>query len=101
MRVILRCGAIVVVPETGSPDAGQVWAWPGHVFRADRRGGGLVLTDLGSAEDVLAEPINVTFRHPPPGIRLISNFAETPFDLHGQRYASVAESGVGRTAAAS
>lgn len=89
MRVILRRGAIVVVPEPGSPDAGQVWTWPGHAFRADQRGGGLVLTDLGSADDVLAEPINVTSRHPSPGVRLISNFAETPFDLHGQRYASV------------
>jgi predicted NAD-dependent protein-ADP-ribosyltransferase YbiA (DUF1768 family) len=34
-------------------------------------------------------PINVTSRHPDPAIRLISNFAATPFELNGERYASV------------
>lgn len=90
MRVILRDQAIVVVPDTDSSDDAQhLWAWTGHGFRADRRGGALVLTDLGPLEELLAVPINVTSRHIDPGVRLISNFAHTPFDLHGERFASV------------
>lgn len=90
MRVILRRQALVVIPDPETPQTdGPLWAWSGHVFRADRRGGALVLTDLGVGDDVLAVPINVTSRHPDPHVRLISNFAETPFELHGIRYASV------------
>jgi predicted NAD-dependent protein-ADP-ribosyltransferase YbiA (DUF1768 family) len=37
---------------------------------------------------VTREPINITSRSPAP-LDLLSNFAATPFDLDGERYASV------------
>ncbi len=95
MRVILRRQALVVIPDPETPQTdGPLWAWSGHVFRADRRGGALVLTDLGAEDDVLAVPINVTSRHPDPHVRLISTFAEPPFELRGIR--SAAAGGFGR-----
>ena len=34
-------------------------------------------------------PINVTSKNPEPAIRLIRNFAATPFELNGASYAAV------------
>lgn len=90
MRVILRREAIVVIPPAeATPDADRPWSWTGHAFRADRRGGALVLTVLGPVDEVLGVPINVSSRHVDPAVRLISNFAPTPFVLHGEAFASV------------
>jgi predicted NAD-dependent protein-ADP-ribosyltransferase YbiA (DUF1768 family) len=47
------------------------------------------LIDLGPRPDACREPINVTARSPDAMIRLISNFAHTPFELDGNTYASI------------
>ena len=49
----------------------------------------LKLTDLGPQADACREPINVISTSREPEVRLISNFAETPFSLDGRTYASV------------
>ncbi len=46
------------------------------------------LISLGLEAELRSEPINVTSRSPDPVCR-ISNFAHTPFQLDGKRYASV------------
>jgi predicted NAD-dependent protein-ADP-ribosyltransferase YbiA (DUF1768 family) len=47
------------------------------------------LSDLGHRADACREPINVISTARDPAIRLLSNFAETPFELDGRTYASV------------
>jgi predicted NAD-dependent protein-ADP-ribosyltransferase YbiA (DUF1768 family) len=93
MRAVWKDDVLVLVPE-GGEEALELAIWKeeraGHVLLiGGHRGEGLVLRDLGSKTDACNEPINVTSRHPDDQIRLIGNFAETPFDLDGRRYASV------------
>lgn len=62
----------------------------GHVFalhQQDERTSRLV--DLGPRGEACREPINITSRAVDPGIRLLSNLANTPFELDGETYASV------------
>jgi predicted NAD-dependent protein-ADP-ribosyltransferase YbiA (DUF1768 family) len=47
------------------------------------------LTGLGLQKDACREPINVVSMSAEPDIRLLSNFASTPFELDGRSYASV------------
>jgi predicted NAD-dependent protein-ADP-ribosyltransferase YbiA (DUF1768 family) len=51
-------------------------------------GTGATLVRLGPRLEACREPINVTSMSPDP-IRLIANFAPTPFELDGVRYACV------------
>jgi predicted NAD-dependent protein-ADP-ribosyltransferase YbiA (DUF1768 family) len=93
MKVRLTDGLMIVTALTPDEhDELSQWAGQaeGHVFALLRQPDGQTvrLTDLGSRADACQEPINVTSRSPEP-IDLISNFAHTPFDLDGQRYASV------------
>jgi predicted NAD-dependent protein-ADP-ribosyltransferase YbiA (DUF1768 family) len=84
---------LILVPQTEAEAAGLA-AWKagraGHVcgVKADA-GSGLVLVDLGPRAEACNEPINVTSRSPYPAVRLISNFAPTPFELDGRTYSSV------------
>lgn len=90
MRVILKPGALALAPETPQDEAAlAAWRAKGsdHVFHVDAAQGG-VLRDLGVRAEACREPINITSRSPRPH-HLISNFAETPFDLDGWRYASI------------
>ncbi len=48
-----------------------------------------VLTNLGPRPEACREPINISSRSSNPAIRLISNFARTPFELHSEQYASI------------
>jgi predicted NAD-dependent protein-ADP-ribosyltransferase YbiA (DUF1768 family) len=89
VRVLLKDGDVVVVLDEHSDLQSMLDAWTGHAFRAHRSGGALVFRHLGEYDDVFRVPINVTSRHRDPAVRLISNFAETPFELDGTRYASV------------
>jgi predicted NAD-dependent protein-ADP-ribosyltransferase YbiA (DUF1768 family) len=93
MKALLKAGVIVLVPEADDdPDAFAAWreAATEHVFvlRAQPRGG-TVLHDLGPREEACREPLNVGYRSPDWRIKLISNFAPTPFELDGREYASV------------
>jgi predicted NAD-dependent protein-ADP-ribosyltransferase YbiA (DUF1768 family) len=92
MQVRLKRGLIVVTAEPGEADATVAWAsaHQDHAFalwRQDDRT--FVLKSLGLREEACREPINVVSNASSEAVRLISNFAHTPFELDGQSYASV------------
>ena len=93
MKVRLKDGLMIVTALT--PDErDELWQWADqadeHVFALVRQPDGQTvrLTDLGPRVHACREPINITSRSPEPFV-LISNFAHSPFELDGQRYASV------------
>lgn len=91
--VLLRQERLFLAPEEPAVNAALI-AWQkerdNHVFVAARRdGGGMTFKDLGHRKTACAVPINITSRSPSPTLRLIANFAATPFELDGQQYASV------------
>jgi predicted NAD-dependent protein-ADP-ribosyltransferase YbiA (DUF1768 family) len=92
MKALLQPNSLVLVPE-GEEERLALAAW--KVTHADfafaaaeNSGTGATLTALGPRVEACREPINVTSNSPDP-IRLIANFAPTPFELDGQRYACV------------
>jgi predicted NAD-dependent protein-ADP-ribosyltransferase YbiA (DUF1768 family) len=92
MKILLKSNGLVVVPETEEERA-ALTAW--KIAHADfafatveKSGTGVTLTALGPRAQARREPINVTSNSPDP-IRLIANFAPTPFELDGERYACV------------
>jgi predicted NAD-dependent protein-ADP-ribosyltransferase YbiA (DUF1768 family) len=93
MRTELKGELLILVPETPAEESAVV-AWKegreGHVLALlANRGKGATVRFLGPHEEVCREPINVTSKHPDPQIRLIGNFAATPFELDGVWYASI------------
>src|SRR5262245_28528042 len=92
MKTLLQPDGLVLVPESEEERAGlAAWkaAHAGFAFAAvENSGAGATLTALGPVAEARREPINVTSDSPDP-IRLIANFAPTPFELDGERYACV------------
>ena len=93
MKALLKEGVIVLVPEPeDDPETFAAWreAATDRVFvlHAQPRGG-TILHDLGAREEACREPLNVAYRSSDWRIKLISNFAPTPFELDGRAYASV------------
>jgi predicted NAD-dependent protein-ADP-ribosyltransferase YbiA (DUF1768 family) len=89
MIVRLRDGVLVVTPQEGETLADWLDAHAGQVFRLRAiAGGSAQLQALGPEPDACRVPINVTSRTPEP-LRLISNFAHTPFRLDGLGYESI------------
>jgi predicted NAD-dependent protein-ADP-ribosyltransferase YbiA (DUF1768 family) len=93
MRVEVKPTVIVLISESDA-DAELLTSWSAcahdHVFAADARSRrALVLRDLGARPEATREPINVMSTSSDPSIRLISNFADTPFVLDHRVYASV------------
>ncbi len=93
MKVLLKERLLVVVPES-LDEAERLAAWKashaGHVLHAHVAGGaGLALHGLGPRADACREPVNVSSRSADPAVRLIGNFAATPFTLDGREYACV------------
>jgi predicted NAD-dependent protein-ADP-ribosyltransferase YbiA (DUF1768 family) len=93
MRVIFKSNHLILVPQS-EDEAHSLAAWragqDGRVYQARSESGrGLALRDLGPREQACQVPINVWSKSPDPLIRLISNFATTPFELDGRRYRSV------------
>jgi predicted NAD-dependent protein-ADP-ribosyltransferase YbiA (DUF1768 family) len=92
MKTVLQPDALVLVPEDEAErTALAAWkaAHDGFAFVAiENSAPGATLTALGPRAEACREPINVTSSSPDP-IRLIANFAPTPFELDGQRYACV------------
>jgi len=92
MKTLLQSGHLVLVPETEDEKAALA-SWreqhDGFAFALlPNRGTGAALTALGPRDEACREPINVTSTSPDP-IRLIANFAPTPFELDGMRYSCV------------
>jgi predicted NAD-dependent protein-ADP-ribosyltransferase YbiA (DUF1768 family) len=92
MKTLLQPDGLVLVPEAEAESAAlAAWkaAHAGFAFAAvENSGVGATLTALGPQAQACREPINVTSSSPDP-IRLIANFAPTPFALDGERYACV------------
>jgi predicted NAD-dependent protein-ADP-ribosyltransferase YbiA (DUF1768 family) len=93
MKAVLKDHKLILVPE-GDAETRALGEWKGcrigHVFCAHpNEGTGLPLKDLGPREVACNEPINVSSRSDDESVRLIGNFAATPFELDGRRYASV------------
>ena len=93
MIVRFKPGLVIVTAETESEKqllGSHAMSNDGHLFvlrRQDDRT--LKMLHCGLREDVCREPLNVTSRASDPAIRLISNLAFTPFELHDRQYASV------------
>jgi predicted NAD-dependent protein-ADP-ribosyltransferase YbiA (DUF1768 family) len=92
MRTLLQANRLVLIPETEDErEALASWraAHEGFVFASQPNSGeGAMLASLGPRPQACREPINVTSTSPDP-IRLISNFAPTPFGLDAVHYACV------------
>ena len=92
MKVLLQRKATVLIPESEDERA-RLDTWRASnddfVFRVSAAGSeGVALIALGPRSEACREPINVTSMSPEP-ICLIANFAPTPFELDGVRYACV------------
>lgn len=92
MEVRLKDGLMVVIADPAEAATATDWVsgHDGHVFalrRQDART--LLLADLGPRASACREPINVISTSADPAVRLISNLANTSFELHGRTYASV------------
>jgi predicted NAD-dependent protein-ADP-ribosyltransferase YbiA (DUF1768 family) len=92
MKTLLEPSLLVLLPETDE-EAAALAAWKaahgGFAFATVANpGAGATLSALGPVAEACREPINVTSNSPDP-IRLIANFAPTPFALDGERYACV------------
>ncbi len=93
MKVRLKDKLLIISAETDEEKLSvQSWAasMDGHAFVLIAQDAQTFrLTDIGPRGEACREPINVTSLSPDPEIRLISNFAHTPFELDGLPYASV------------
>jgi predicted NAD-dependent protein-ADP-ribosyltransferase YbiA (DUF1768 family) len=92
MKTLLQPNDLVLVPEDEAERVALA-AWKaghdGFAFAViENSGTGATLAALGPRAEACREPINVTSSSPDP-IRLIGNFAATPFELDGERYACV------------
>ncbi len=93
MKVLLKEGLLVLIAEQdneGEEVSRWIATYSDHAFRAVAQNARtVVLRDLGPYLEACREPINVSSRATDEAVRLISNFAATPFFLHGRTYASV------------
>ncbi len=89
MIVRLRDGMLIVTPQEGETLADWLDANAGQVFRLSAiKGGSALLQAIGPEAEACRIPINITSQTPEP-LRLISNFAHTPFELDGLAYESI------------
>jgi len=90
MPVRLRKDIAVVSPEESGSEGLADWlrAHAGQVFRLRDVGGSAVFHAIGPEDEACRKPINVTSRSPMP-LKLVSNFAHTPFVLDDREYASI------------
>jgi predicted NAD-dependent protein-ADP-ribosyltransferase YbiA (DUF1768 family) len=89
MIVRLRDGMMIVTPAEGETLDEWLAAHAGQVFRLSAiKGGSALLQALGPEPEACRIAINITSQTPEP-LRLISNFAHTPFELGGLAYESI------------
>jgi predicted NAD-dependent protein-ADP-ribosyltransferase YbiA (DUF1768 family) len=83
----LRKGLVILRSDDNARLASWVADHAGQVFRLHGKRGASLHT-LGLEPEARREPLNITSRAPEP-LRLISNFAHTPFALEERAYASI------------
>ena len=88
MAIALRKGLAVFGAEIDPGLTSWLELHQGQVFRVRSSHGHAHFHSLGLEEEACRTPINITSRSPAP-LKLISNFAPTPFMLDGLEYASV------------
>jgi predicted NAD-dependent protein-ADP-ribosyltransferase YbiA (DUF1768 family) len=89
MIVRPRDGMLIVTPEQGETLGDWLDAHAGQVFRLQAiKGGSALLQAIGPEAEACRSPINITSQTPEP-LRLISNFAHTPFGFDDKSYASI------------
>jgi predicted NAD-dependent protein-ADP-ribosyltransferase YbiA (DUF1768 family) len=93
MKILIKPHHIILVPESPT-ETEAIASWndsrSGHAFELQGTSGpGIALRDLGPKSEACNEPIAVWSKSPDPAVRLISNFAATPFELDGMIYQSV------------
>jgi predicted NAD-dependent protein-ADP-ribosyltransferase YbiA (DUF1768 family) len=92
MKTILRASRIVLTPETDEERLALAsWSSTHDDFAfatLTKSGSSATLIALGQRDEACRAPINVTSTSPDP-IRLIANFAPTPFELDGGVYSCV------------
>jgi predicted NAD-dependent protein-ADP-ribosyltransferase YbiA (DUF1768 family) len=93
MNFLLHPSRLILRADTDA-ERDELLAWKavhgGHVLLMEADDGdGLSLHDLGPQPTACREPLNVLSDHADPQVRLISNFAHTPFVLEGLAYQSV------------
>lgn len=94
MKALLKKDGLIVLLAEDEQEATRLAEWRQeaadrvYVVRAHQRGG-TILHDLGPRDEACREPLNVAYRSEDWRIKLISNFAPTPFELDGRQYASV------------
>lgn len=92
MKTMLQINCLLLVPES-EDERLAIGSWRARhenfVFvETPSAGEGVTLVALGPRAEACREPINVTSASPDP-IRLIANFAPTPFVLDGVSYSCV------------
>jgi predicted NAD-dependent protein-ADP-ribosyltransferase YbiA (DUF1768 family) len=92
MKTLLQVNRLVLLPESEDEQV-ALSSWRARhnnfVFaQSTKLTDGATLVALGPRVEACREPINVTSRSPDP-VRLIANFAPTPFMLDGAHYACV------------
>jgi len=89
MIVRVRDGMLIVTPQEGETLDDWLAANAGQVFRLSAiKGGSALMQALGPEAEACRIAINITSQTPEP-LRLISNFAHTPFRLDGLGYESI------------
>jgi len=93
MRIQFKPRVLQLIPESEA-EASELATWKarhdGFVFALAADGdNGARLTGLGPRPQACREPINVYSANRDPRIRIIANFAPTPFTLDGMHYACV------------
>ena len=90
MKIDFRKRLLTIEPDGDTTATAVAWlaAHAGQAFQLHGKGGVLRLHALGPKAEASREPLNITSRSPEP-LRLISNFAHTPFVLDGLDDASV------------
>ena len=92
MKALLQANRLVLVPESENEQV-ALGSWRARhnnfVFAESPNSSHCAtLVALGPRAEACREPINVTSRSPDP-VRLVANFAPTPFRLDGMRYSCV------------
>ena len=92
MKTLLQANRLVLVPESEDEQVAlSSWRTRHNNFvfaQSPKATDGATLVSLGPRVEACREPINVTSRSPDP-VRLIANFAPTPFILDDAHYACV------------